>query len=202
MTRPPRATESAAQSPSTSKKRTWRTDFVRDLIVTFIGTFVAFSLAVWWDGHQRRRDRREDIQNAANVFYSQTQTNYRRLTRANAVLRNEMARVPRGDPHLLDASPLVELQETTDELLVRLAPSVKGDVGLMDRILTVARESNVINSQIRWRDNLRARLQTRRDLLSLFRSDSLLLANDRLLMGIIESPDTLWQRRFRIAPFE
>src|SRR5258705_1120929 len=137
MTPSPKATrDTVAQSTGAPKERTWRKDLVRDLIVTFIGTFLAFFLAVWWDGCQRRSDRREDVQNAANVFYSQTQTNYRRLARANAVLRAEMALIPKADPHLLDASPLVWLQETSDELLARLAPSVRGDVKLMNTILT------------------------------------------------------------------
>jgi len=173
-------------------------EFRRDLTIAVIGVLLGFGLTIWWDVRQRAADRRDDAQAAANVFYSQTQTNYQRMTRSNAILRSEMSLLAAVDEHVLDASPLPPLQETSDELLVRLAPSVK-DAAIMDRILTIARETGVTNSQIRWRDMLRARgLQYNRDLTVLFRADSLLLENNLVLMGQVETPDTLW--RLRLLP--
>lgn len=177
--------------------------FWRDLLVTFFGTLAAFALAVWWDLSERRATARDDVQAASNVFYSQVQTNYHRMRRAGPVLRAEMQLLEqKNTDRLLDVSDLVELQETQDELLVRLAPTVGGDVELMNRILTQARESKVINSQMRWRGALRARrLENLRECLALFRTDSLLLSGMRTLMGQIEEPDTLY-KRMRIPPLK
>lgn len=178
---------------SSARKTTWRA-FLRDLFVTFIGTFAAFALAVWWDLSQRRSIQREEVAAATNIFYSQVETNYGRLRRAGPVLRTEMRLLQEGNLSLAhDVSPLVELQETSDELLVRMAPSV-GSVQQMNRVLTVAREAKVINSQIRWRESLRARrIATEREKLALFRTDSVLFEGMRFLMGVVESPDTLYK---------
>jgi hypothetical protein len=149
-----------------------------------------------WDISQRRAEQRDRVQNAANVFYSQLQTNYNRLRRTNPVLRAEIALIMQGNlDRVLDVSPLVPLQETSDEVLVALAPSIKSDVNRMNRVLTAVRETGVINSQIRWRDAWRARrMLDRTDLTVLFHADSVLLDGQRFLMGVIEAPDTLWKR--------
>jgi len=95
-----------------SKKKKQITGFLRDLAVTFIGTFLAFALAVWWDLSKRADENNGQARWAANVVYAEVQTNYRRLVPIDPILRAAMALIKRQQiDSVLSASPVSELDE-------------------------------------------------------------------------------------------
>jgi len=82
-----------------------------------------------------------------------------------------------------------------------MAPLLATDIATLNRLIAVGMNARGVNAQIERHETLRSlMLDHPRARLALMRTDSLLIANNRKLMGVIESPDTLY-KRINVQPF-
>jgi hypothetical protein len=187
-----RAERRALARISVKRKRQW----FKHPLALVAGPVVLAALTLLATRWFQKRDEQQARLRMLNAVLAEIQTDYRIATDDGKLLRSQLDKLAKGGaPQVAAGSALVRLHVDLQNSLTGLIPLFRNDGATLNRMLLVYRNGHIFNEQLAKQAELQNQIFDHPDhSFALMATDSVAYSFCRDIMGLIESPDTLWRR--------